>query len=267
MLVNSDVEWLRTQNGVPQGSGDISGVIVNTENGYFQNAELLGRYQIRPMGLDDIALGDTGFSEKVVEWYWPAGKGTEGSNDGAATWNASFGEGKFTSTSGKINQSSALLETSENNDHKAIRWQKALLWDAANNAPGAEIKMSFSTKSVAGKKLVLIFSAAVGPQDEKQYPVNWNISYRIGDNVSTPLQKVLIRPLPKSSSTGMKAPLALDEFYIELPDALIGQDSVSISFQAADGVAFDFTKGDYSAKVTAKEQDFRFGAVVVKSIK
>lgn len=270
MLVNSDVEWLRTQNGVPQGSGDISGIIVNTENGYFQNAELLGGYQIRPMELSDIALGETGFSEKVVEWYWPEGKGKAPDlhYDGLA-WKPSFGSGSFLGT-GKLNQTSGYMETGAIADPKAMRWD-SVLWNVADGTAGAGFTISFSTETVVAKKLVLVFSAAGGSQKEDatgQTPVNWNISYSVGDGTPVQFEKILIRPLPASGSTGMKLPLTPDEFYVELPTELLGKEKVTLKLQAADDTTIDFSTGEYTEKVSATAaQTFRFGAVVVKSIK
>lgn len=270
MLVNSDVEWLRTQNGVPQGSGDISGVVVNTVNGYFHDAELLGKYQIRPMELSDIALNETGFSEKVVEWYWPSGKGSKPDlhYDGL-TWIPSYGSGSFTGI-GKLNQTSGFMETGSTQDPKAMRWD-SVLWNVADGKAGEGFTISFSTENVAANKLVLVFSAAGGSQKEDasgQTPVNWNISYSIGDAASVQLRKIFIRPLPASASTGMKLPLTPDEFFVELPSELLGKAKVTLRLQAADDTAIDFSSGEYTAKVTTDAaQTFRFGAVVVKSIK
>lgn len=273
MLVNSDVPWMRTQDGVPQGSGNISGVIVSTVNGRFHDSELLGKYQIRPMSLSDIALGDTGFSEKLVEWYWPKGKAT-GNNDGKATWNASVGTGTLSSSIGKLNQTASYLETVSNNDTKALRWDSTTAepwWNTTEGKAGGVLTAKFSSESAAGKKMVAVFSATIGGQTEdtkSQAPVNWKVTCDWGTGTPVDVETILIRPLPPSTSTRMIFPLALDEYYIELPEEASGKSEVTITIEPADDTTVDFATGEYTAKaVSTVAQTFRFGAFVVKYIK
>lgn len=274
MLVNSDVTWLRTQDGVPQGSGDVSGVIVCTDNGRFHDSELLGKYQIRPMDLSDIAIGDTGFSEKLVEWYWPKGKAS-GNNDGTATWNASVGTGTLTSSIGKLNQTASYLETASNNDTKALRWDSttaAPWWNTTEGKAGGAITAKFSSEAAAGKEMVAVFSATIGGQTEdtkSQAPVHWTVTCSWeGATIPVYLTTALIRPVPPSNSTKMNFPLALDEYYVKLPSEASGKSEVTITLTPADDAAVDFATGEYTAKaVSTVAQTFRFGAFVVKYIK
>ncbi len=68
MLMNTLVEWRRKGNGVPQGAGDMSGIIVHTNmpryGGY------IGRYSIRPVDEDDVLSMGNGASSytKVAEY-------------------------------------------------------------------------------------------------------------------------------------------------------------------------------------------------------
>ena len=68
MSLNSLVEWRRKGNGVPQGSGDMSGVIVHEQNPRY--GDYIGRYQIRPVDEADVlSIGDTGARYKTLaEW-------------------------------------------------------------------------------------------------------------------------------------------------------------------------------------------------------
>ena len=59
MMVNTLCEWRRSGNGVPQGSGDMHGIIVHAEHPRY--GDYMGRYQIRPVDEQDIlSIGDTG---------------------------------------------------------------------------------------------------------------------------------------------------------------------------------------------------------------
>ena len=68
MSLNSLVEWRRKGNGVPQGSGDMSGVIVHEQNPRY--GDYMGRYQIRPVDENDIlSIGDTGAKYRTFAEY------------------------------------------------------------------------------------------------------------------------------------------------------------------------------------------------------
>ena len=68
MLINTLCLWRRSGNGVPQGAGDMNGIIVHTNmpryGGY------IGRYSIRPVDEDDILTMGNGASNysKIAEY-------------------------------------------------------------------------------------------------------------------------------------------------------------------------------------------------------
>ena len=267
MLVNSDVEWYMTDNGVPQGSGDISGVIVSTTTSY-HDANLLGKYQIRPLELSDIVLGDTGFSEKLVEWFSvDTPKATLSGN----IFSATLGDGKMEGVN--PNQTTSYLNfTGKNENAKAFRYD-GVWWDTATGKAGDTVKWTFSTSSCSGKKLVFVFSAVLGKLTEDKYgqaPVNWNVEYSLNGTDYVLIKKIFIRPLPKKSTDLTVLPSAADEYCIELPLEVSGQENVTIRLSASDDTTIDFATGEYTAKVTFKPdtknkgQYIRFGAIAVK---
>lgn len=274
MLVNSDTKWWLTKDGVPKGAGDVSGVIVNTTTS-FHDAKLLGKYQIRPMELSDIALGDTGFSNTLVEWFFQDGPGNhkDGNN-----FPSSSGTGTMSSDAVTINQTDSYLNYEGKPDTASDRL-RGMRYDGTwwkDGAPRDYVKWDFSTKECAGKKLYFVFSSALGRAKEDiigQAPVNWNLRYSVNDGEFKLIEKVFIRPLPDKNSTLMCLPSALDEYCIDLPAEIAGQDKVTLSLTAADDTTIDFTTGEYTAKVTFvpdkknKGQYFRFGAVAVKYVK
>ena len=267
MLVNSDVEWYMTDNGVPQGSGDISGVIVSTTTSY-HDANLLGKYQIRPLELSDIVLGDTGFSEKLVEWFSvDTPKATLSGN----IFSATLGDGKMEGVN--PNQTTSYLNfTGKNENAKAFRYD-GVWWDTATGKAGDTVKWTFSTSSCSGKKLVFVFNAVLGKLTEDKYgqaPVNWNVEYSLNGTDYVLIKKIFIRPLPKKSTDLTVLPSAADEYCIELPLEVSGQENVTIRLSASDDTTIDFATGEYTAKVTFKPdtknkgQYIRFGAVAIK---
>lgn len=267
MLVNSDVEWYMTDNGVPQGSGDISGVIVSTTTSY-HDANLLGKYQIRPLELSDIVLGDTGFSEKLVEWFSvDTPKATLSGN----IFSATLGDGKMEGVN--PNQTTSYLNfTGKNENAKAFRYD-GVWWDTATGKAGDTVKWTFSTSSCSGKKLVFVFNAVLGKLTEDKYgqaPVNWNVEYSLNGTDYVLIKKIFIRPLPKKSTDLTVLPSAADEYCIELPLEVSGQENVTIRLSASDDTTIDFATGEYTAKVTFKPdtknkgQYIRFGAIAVK---
>ena len=68
MSINSLCEWRRKGNGVPQGAGDMNGIIVHEQNPRY--GDYMGRYQIRPVDEEDIlSIGDTGSRYKTFAEY------------------------------------------------------------------------------------------------------------------------------------------------------------------------------------------------------
>ena len=91
MMVNVDCTWSRNGNGLPRGSGSISGVLVHEKCDNFEwNSEMensliasginasyitglgnIGKYQIRPMkGTDVVFNKDESFSKLKYEWAY-----------------------------------------------------------------------------------------------------------------------------------------------------------------------------------------------------
>ncbi|RBL88556.1 hypothetical protein DF182_18430 [Chitinophaga flava] len=69
MLTNLDVAYRRDGKRVPQGSGNITGILVHEE--YERYGGDIGRYSIRHLKREDIALNDdrnNGFSNVLAEW-------------------------------------------------------------------------------------------------------------------------------------------------------------------------------------------------------
>lgn len=246
MIVNTDAEWYLTDAGVPKGSGPVSGVIVNTTSEYY-GSDILGKYQIRPMKLSDIEIKDNGFSEILVAWDYSTGFSRVSSLE------ATTGTGTFAASS--MIQANTFLQFGNTSPYpkgfpkganidKSVWWKDGAAKDAAT--------FQFSTKDAAGKKMTLSFGALIGNYKEgaaSQGPVHWNVEYSLDGTNYILIEKVMIRPMGAEKSTLLFLPASLDDQCVELPDAIAGQDNVTIRFIAADDATVDFSKKDYSAKV------------------
>lgn len=246
MIVNTDTEWYLTDAGVPKGSGPVSGVIVNTTSEYYGSG-ILGKYQIRPMKLSDIEIKDNGFSEILVAWDYSTGFTRVSSLE------ATTGTGTFAASS--MAQANTFLQFGNTSPYpkgypkganidKSVWWKDGAAKDAAT--------FQFSTKDAAGKKMTLSFGALIGNYKEEaasQGPVHWNVEYSLDGTNYILIEKVMIRPMGAEKSTLLFLPASLDDQCVELPDAIAGQDNVTIRFIAADDATVDFSKKDYSAKV------------------
>lgn len=246
MIVNTDTEWYLTDAGVPKGSGPVSGVIVNTTSEYY-GSDILGKYQIRPMKLSDIEIKDNGFSEILVAWDYSTGFSRVSSLE------ATTGTGTFAASS--MAQANTFLQFGNTSPYpkgypkganidKSVWWKDGAAKDAAT--------FQFSTKDAAGKKMTLSFGALIGNYKEEaasQGPIHWNVEYSLDGTNYILIEKVMIRPMGAEKSTLLFLPASLDDQCVELPDAIAGQDNVTIRFTAADDATVDFSKKDYSAKV------------------
>ena len=246
MIVNTDTEWYLTDAGVPKGSGPVSGVIVNTTSEYY-GSDILGKYQIRPMKLSDIEIKDNGFSEILVAWDYSTGFSRVSSLE------ATTGTGTFAASS--MAQANTFLQFGNTSPYpkgypkganidRSVWWKDGAAKDAAT--------FQFSTKDAAGKKMTLSFGALIGNYKEEaasQGPIHWNVEYSLDGTNYILIEKVMIRPMGAEKSTLLFLPASLDDQCVELPDAIAGQDNVTIRFIAADDATVDFSKKDYSAKV------------------
>lgn len=73
MFANHSVDWVRNGNPIPQGSGNLRGVITyETSNDYGVRDGSMGRYSIRPYDKNDLmvdAKADNRY-KTIVEWDW-----------------------------------------------------------------------------------------------------------------------------------------------------------------------------------------------------
>jgi hypothetical protein len=92
MYMNTKVPWRRDGSGVPQGAGDMKGVLVFTFMPRYGVNDFFGVAAIRPMTREDIAMPaepEKSNYKSIAEWNW---------SDNSFTFNTEKGQRKMVST-------------------------------------------------------------------------------------------------------------------------------------------------------------------------
>ncbi len=299
MLINTDVPWVfrgtgpETATDVPHGSGNISGVLVHADRDPipFYEDFAFGTYQIRPMAESDIALSEeagSGFSRNLAVWYYPHGK-TVGADKGGFgdkidaddankiwSWTGDAWFAKDGSVSA-FNNSPSYMDIwnpspYEEGDARSMRCtsNKNTPWWSTSKSEGIGFQLHFSTASVtgSGRNPVLVFTAAGGQQNTantSQTPVWWKLTYSLDGGSETEIETVMIRPIPSSTGYTLNTlALELTEICVDLPDEILGHQSVDLYLRAADAAAIDWSTGKYTATAGQVAQYMRFGAIAIK---
>lgn len=202
-LTNTLCTWRRDGKGVPQGAGDMRGVLVYSQLPRY-GGDVFGGYALRPMDKNDYAMewdSVEAIYKPIAEWNWnddskafkteqgelntishekvlaDIGKGTltveaEGKVIRAKDTNNTRinkpKDGKTNGNYGIVNYGSLCVRTASHN------W-----WDWKNDC-GKGIVVEFSTKRISGKSLIFGFSFAAGAitaNTSYGYPLLWNVEY------------------------------------------------------------------------------------------
>lgn len=228
MLVNSICTWRRNNGGVPNGIGDLSGVIVHTDLPRYGTS--LGKYSIRPLDRSDIDIktnDETSF-EPLVQWCWDYNKYAEMIFQNAGNLRfvkpktvksdkliAESGNGLLWTDSGAwmtlddefdANHSydgwkAARMTGSRSNaalrlDSKSSDWFE---FDDRGNVTGYKgLYVQTSTADVLSGKIFFDFSFIASREHSKYaegFPVEWKVAYSVDGNSFVELpQKYILRP-------------------------------------------------------------------------
>ena len=267
MLTNAAVPWRRNgvdlgaladpaQPLVPQGSGTVKGIIVSDDVAPVRYGNI-GKYQIRPMKYEDIALDQASFTSTVVEWNWndfsPAvtpvvGSGTldlsgipdsEGktisatktlSSDYNNTYNGREGDGG-NGNGGGINMAGLVK-------NGAMKFSK-MWWNFTQNK-GEYFDIKFNMGGASGTNLFvgLVWGHGEGSSELYGGPSHWKALYSVDGGASW-------SDVPGSSLIENRSCLCPDnysvdacpgftEHIIKLPSSCFGKTDVRVRFQVAD---------------------------------
>ena len=209
MLVNSLCDWRRDGDGVPAGSGEMTGIVVSSHLRRF--GESIGRYSIRPLSREDIAISA---KKSTTLWTPLTGYYTDGlagqtltflsagevedvnkknvKNDmilndfGAEAYLWSDSGAKMGLTS-DYNSLTADTETKGLIKNGAIQFTTPLnTWyefDDQGKVTGTKaVYLEFTAKKAKGTKMQLSFDIAAGNGDMKSchnFPYEWKVEYSL----------------------------------------------------------------------------------------
>lgn len=276
MLTNSLVEWRRDGTGVAQGSGDFKGIIVAETLVRYGNR---GRYQIRPMVKDDIALTDAPFSKTLVEWNWNDAK-----NDSAPE----IGAGNISGVAVSLAQDyNALVHTNVATSRtekvasgaggKGVVNNQAAYFTATWEV-GSSFDVDFSTAGISGTNLQFgfVWGHGKGGNTNIDTPSRWRLLYSVDDGESFKefVPMVKNRSIVWWTNTAVDSAPGYTDHMFQLPQECFGKEKVIVRFQVVDNVCDIDPKSSSSTWQTAlsiekgtftkTSNPLRFGAITVR---
>lgn len=256
MLTNAAAPWRRTGEDLlwgsclPQGSGLLSGVLVADDVAPVRWGEL-GRYQIRPMGPEDIALDDAPFSSTICEWNWndrkpdfiaDEGQGTLLTYEVATSFVQDFNNPYLPSDNASANGGGiSNLKGLVSGGALCMRFDGS--WDFTTST-GKYFDISFSTTGVSGTNMVLgiVWGHGTGSSTTLEAPSHWKVLYSTdgGKNFAEVPSAGIVKQRScawwNNPQTSQDAAPGYTEHLIKLPVTCFGRNSVVIRLQAADTV-------------------------------
>ena len=208
ILINGKTPWRRNGRALPQGAGDIGGILVHTPLPRY-GGEVLGRYQLRPLFREEIGLDpapEAANWKTLVQWTW---------NGPGDVWKPDEGKGKLScNVKGTIYRGSDPNNTRvEPKNGEAVRGKKGLVSKGAMTvkAPAREwwkwpskepcyVQVDFSAAGLEGKSLLFGFAFAGGniePSTSYGFPVYWAVDCSLdGGEYRTISSDFVLRSMP-----------------------------------------------------------------------
>ena len=286
MLTNAAVSWRRHSSGrdlefnsiVAQGSGTFRGIVVADDIAPIRFGDL-GRYQLRAMTKEEIALNDEPFMKTVVEWNWNDRKVDlipeikyGATQAGASDFNnvvCSGTGGSTTEQKGLVANGGILFSQ---------QW-----WDFKADE-GKYFDISFSTQGISGSSLIFGITWGHGSMSNTTIfgPAHWNLLYSVDGGATfravpdCPMLKK--RSITWWSTTSQDATPGFTEHLRKLPADCFGKEKVVLRLQVADKVtdidpkatasnyqtALGIEKGTLTESVAVGNSQTRIGTITVR---
>lgn len=255
MLTNAAAPWRRAgkedeygdpvwYSCVPDGAGTLGGIVVADEIAPVRWGNL-GKYQIRPMAKEDIALDGLKFSNTICEWNW---------NDYEESFNVDEGSGDlFTydaATSFVNDYNNPFLPVEDTPNGHGTTNLKGLVAGAAlcmaqswwdfETQEGKYFDVEFSTAGLSGSNLVfgIVWGHGLGSASTVFGPSHWNVLYSTNGTTFTQLCTIKQRSCAwwNNPQTSQDATPGYTEHLVKLPPECFGKKKVTVRLQAADTV-------------------------------
>ncbi|MBR0239567.1 MAG: hypothetical protein IJQ52_00350 [Bacteroidales bacterium] len=262
LLINNNVTWRRYGNGVPQGTCNVTGILVHTDISRWARNGYLGRYQLRPMAEADIEPVGEPFSKVIFSWYGSWGDSTLYGDaaiasglktDGTITYNVGSVQ-----TSINFNDLTNYFESPGYSGRYKGQVKNAALgfvktggyfWASDNiddMSAAPWFCLNFSTAGLSGNSMLLVWSAAQGSSrgatDDIQGPTQYRVEYSTDGSNFTAIDHIYaMHPVVTWSAAvvgGFSVP-GLHQYVTALPVSLLGQNSVWVRIRAASNVSLD----------------------------
>ena len=292
MLTNAAVSWRRHSSGrdlefnsiVAQGSGTFRGIVVADDIAPIRFGDL-GRYQLRAMTKEEIALNDEPFMKTVVEWNW---------NDRKVDLIPEIGAGEINKYGATQAGASDFNNVVCSGMGGATTEQKGLVanggilfsqqwWDFKADE-GKYFDISFSTQGISGSSLIFGITWGHGSMSNTTIfgPAHWNLLYSVDGGATfravpnCPMLKK--RSITWWSTTSQDATPGFTEHLRKLPADCFGKEKVVLRLQVADKVtdidpkatasnyltALGIEKGTLTESVAAGNSQTRIGTITVR---
>lgn len=253
MLTNAAAPWRRTGRDVvwysclPQGSGTLGGVVVADEVAPVRWGNL-GKYQIRPLTVEEIDLNDILFSNTICEWNW---------NDSVEKLTPDLGRGTFNkydaATKFIQDYNNPYLPVEDTPNGNGSSNLKGLVSGAAvcltqpwwdfELGTGKYFDVEFSTAGLSGSNLVfgIVWGHGDGKSSTVYGPSHWNVLYSTdGTNFSTVPNSGLLKQRScawwSDPQTSQDCAPGYTEHLVKLPLSCFGKSKVIVRLQVADTV-------------------------------
>ncbi len=264
-LVNTLCRWRRDGQGVPQGSGDMCGIVTHVSLPRY-GGDVLGRYMLFPVDRADFGMDwypETSAYKSIAEWHWNDNKESLLTESGRKTIvttekiKSDIGKGLLrVMAKGEVSRgkdtNNPYVAAPKENDPKGdkgfvnrgslcVKTEARNWWDWEKDH-GNGIEVEFSTAGLSGERLLFGFTFAAGDLTAATsygFPVFWNVEYSTDgtnwNSVEGCAPKKL-RTLPwrwfgEANGTVYDSILAgagLTEHVVALPKSLLGHSKVYV---------------------------------------
>lgn len=264
-IVNTLCRWRRNGNGVPQGAGDMRGVVTNVALPRY-GGDVLGNYALFPVDGGDFRMKWSATEsnyKSIAEWNWNNNKKEFNTKSGPLEVVAKepiladIGKGELrVNVDGKVTRGKDMnnpniasrADKDAKGENGVVNYGSLRVTTAAHNwwdwkkNHGNGIELSFSTKKAKGEHLILGFSFAAGNisgDTSYGFPVFWNVEYSLDGKqwhaVENSAPKKL-RSLPwwwRKQVNGLyyesiDAGMGFTEHFVNLPKSLLGHKRVHL---------------------------------------
>ena len=303
-LTNTLCSWRRDGEGVPQGAGEMKGILAYTTQARY-GGDVFGRYILRPVDKADFAMpweAEKALYKSVAEWNWSNNKKSFATADGELERVTSE---RILADKGKgtlrlVANGEAIRGRDTNNTRVdagkvegtkgfggfvrygalSVKTEARNWWNWKENR-GEGVEVQFSTKGLSGENLLFGFTFAAGEisaETSYGYPVFWRVEYSTDGKKWTAVEGApkKLQSLPwywHNNVNGchydsILAGAGFTEHVVSLPKSLFGKKRVFVRVVPAEKryatLGYDYNENGALRPNTMIKTVVNFGSFVVR---